>query len=60
MIDNGIGGAVLTESHGLCGLDERLRGLRGLLSIDSPAGGPTNVGAHIPLAETLPGSIVVS
>lgn len=60
VIDNGFGGALLTESHGLCGLDERLRGLRGLLSIDSPAGGPTIVGAHIPLAETLPGSIVVS
>jgi signal transduction histidine kinase len=52
VIDNGVGGAVVSDSHGLRGLDERLRGLRGVLTIDSPAGGPTAVGAHIPLAGT--------
>ena len=60
VIDNGVGGAVLVDSHGLRGLDERLRGLRGVLSIDSPVGGPTAVGAHIPLTETVPSSIAVS
>ncbi|TFD74845.1 sensor histidine kinase [Cryobacterium fucosi] len=60
VIDNGVGGAVPTEAHGLRGLDERLQGLRGMLSIDSPAGGPTAVGAHIPLTDTAPGSIALS
>jgi signal transduction histidine kinase len=49
VIDNGHGGAVLRSGHGLAGLDERLTGLRGILSVRSPAGGPTAVGAHIPL-----------
>jgi signal transduction histidine kinase len=49
VIDNGRGGAVLRNGHGLQGLDERLRGLRGVLSVRSPLGGPTAVGAHIPL-----------
>ena len=60
VIDNGVGGAVPTEAHGLRGLDERLQGLRGMLSIDSPAGGPTAVGAHIPLTDTAPGPIALS
>lgn len=47
--DNGHGGAALRPEHGLSGLVERLRGLRGTLTIDSPAGGPTTVGAHIPV-----------
>ena len=46
--DNGHGGAVVTPGHGLFGLDERVQGLRGLLVIDSPAGGPTTIGAHVP------------
>jgi signal transduction histidine kinase len=57
VIDNGVGGAVLADGHGLRGLDERLRGLRGVLSIDSPVGGPTAIGAHIPLTATLESSI---
>jgi signal transduction histidine kinase len=57
VIDNGTGGAVLADGHGLRGLDERLRGLRGILSIDSPAGGPTAIGAHIPLTSTTQSSI---
>jgi signal transduction histidine kinase len=57
VIDNGIGGAVLADGHGLRGLDERLRGLRGILSIDSPAGGPTAIGAHIPLTSTTQSAI---
>lgn len=46
--DNGRGGAILAPGHGLAGLDERVRGLRGLLVVDSPSGGPTVIGAHVP------------
>ena len=46
--DNGRGGAAATPGHGLAGLDERVRGLRGMLVIDSPVGGPTTIGAHVP------------
>lgn len=60
VIDNGRGGATLTPGHGLSGLDERLRGLLGVLSVDSPAGGPTAVGAHIPLTTALDSSLALS
>ncbi|MFE5671861.1 sensor histidine kinase [Agromyces sp. NPDC056523] len=46
--DNGRGGATAMPGHGLAGLDERIRGLGGVLLIDSPAGGPTVIGAHFP------------
>lgn len=49
VVDNGRGGAVPAAGHGLAGLRERLGGLRGTLEVDSPEGGPTRVGAHIPL-----------
>ncbi|PXA67825.1 sensor domain-containing protein [Cryobacterium arcticum] len=57
VIDNGHGGAVLRDGHGLQGLDERLRGLRGVLSVRSPSGGPTAVGAHIPLVRDFGSSV---
>ncbi|MGY4857106.1 sensor histidine kinase [Cryobacterium sp. AP23] len=60
VIDNGRGGAVLRDGHGLAGLDERLRGLRGILSVRSPAGGPTAIGAHIPLVTVLGSSVTGS
>jgi signal transduction histidine kinase len=47
--DDGHGGAVLVAGHGLAGLDERMRGLGGILEISSPSGGPTSVVAHLPL-----------
>ena len=47
--DNGAGGAVTVAGHGLAGLDERLRGLGGVLEVSSPVGGPTVVTAHLPL-----------
>jgi len=49
--DNGVGGASIEHGHGLGGLEERLRGLRGTLRVDSPAGGPTQISAHLPLPE---------
>ncbi|WP_022891916.1 sensor histidine kinase [Agromyces subbeticus] len=52
--DNGRGGAALASGHGLAGLDERVQGLRGMLVIDSPAGGPTTIGAHIPYVPLAP------
>ena len=56
--DDGRGGAVAVAGHGLAGLDERLRGLGGTLDVESPAGGPTVVAAHLPLALSLPASDV--
>jgi signal transduction histidine kinase len=47
--DNGTGGAAVTEGHGLAGLDERVRGLGGILAVSSPVGGPTRVSAHLPV-----------
>lgn len=55
--DNGRGGAVLTAGHGLAGLDERMRGLGGVLEVISPVGGPTTVRAHLPLTVSLPRSV---
>jgi signal transduction histidine kinase len=52
--DNGRGGASAVPGHGLAGLDERVRGLRGMLVIDSPAGGPTSIGAHVPFVPLAP------
>ncbi|WP_400998952.1 sensor histidine kinase [Agromyces sp. GXQ0307] len=46
--DNGHGGAVALPGHGLAGLDERVRGLGGVLVVDSPTDGPTVIGAHFP------------
>jgi len=54
--DDGRGGAVAVDGHGLAGLDERLRGLGGTLELSSPDGGPTVVAAHLPLAVSLSGS----
>jgi signal transduction histidine kinase len=47
--DNGHGGAALVPGHGLAGLADRIRGLRGTLSVDSPAGGPSILAVHIPV-----------
>jgi len=50
VVDNGRGGAHLQPDHGLEGLRDRVAGLRGVLLVESPSGGPTTIGAHIPLA----------
>ncbi|WP_243074972.1 sensor histidine kinase [Microbacterium sp. SS28] len=50
LVDNGRGGARFAPGHGLEGLRERAHGLRGDLVLQSPLGGPTTVGVHVPLA----------
>lgn len=47
--DQGRGGAVITDGHGLSGLQERLHGLRGTLTVESPSGGPTRIDVVVPL-----------
>jgi signal transduction histidine kinase len=46
--DNGAGGAVAIDGHGIAGLEQRLRGFGGTLEVSSPDGGPTSVTAHFP------------
>lgn len=48
--DNGHGGAHVSKGHGLAGLDDRVAGLGGSLTITSPAGGPTELVAEVPCA----------
>ena len=45
--DDGIGGADIT-SPGLSGLADRVTGVDGRLSVESPAGGPTIIAAELP------------
>ncbi|MGN6502380.1 MAG: sensor histidine kinase [Pseudolysinimonas sp.] len=52
--DDGRGGAVATEGHGLAGLAERVHGLGGTLEVTSPEGGPTTVTAHLPASVEAP------
>lgn len=47
--DDGRGGAAVEPGHGLAGLQERARGLGGVLELSSPAGGPTHVSVHLPV-----------
>jgi signal transduction histidine kinase len=46
--DDGQGGAVLAPGHGLAGLADRLRAVDGVLTVDSPRGGPTRVMGDLP------------
>jgi signal transduction histidine kinase len=48
--DDGRGGAVLAPGHGLAGLTDRLRAVDGVLTVDSPAGGPTRLIGELPCA----------
>ncbi|MCU1528522.1 MAG: hypothetical protein JWP75_2285 [Frondihabitans sp.] len=52
--DDGRGGARIQRGHGLAGIEERLRGLDGRITLRSPAGGPTHVSVVIPVAEESP------
>lgn len=49
VVDKGPGGAELKSGHGLEGMRERLSAFGGGLEISSPAGGPTQVVATVPL-----------
>ena len=47
--DDGSGGAVLAPGHGLAGLADRLLAVDGVLTVDSPRGGPTRlIGSSVP------------
>ena len=46
--DDGKGGASAAKGHGLAGLEERLQGVDGRLTVTSPVGGPTTIEAVIP------------
>ncbi|MFT3875072.1 MAG: histidine kinase [Propioniciclava sp.] len=49
VVDAGPGGARLVPGHGLAGMRERLAAFGGDVTISSPAGGPTQVVATVPL-----------
>jgi signal transduction histidine kinase len=46
--DDGTGDAVLAPGHGLAGLADRLQAVDGVLTVDSPRGGPTRLSAELP------------
>jgi signal transduction histidine kinase len=48
VVDDGDGGAHVAKGHGLAGLADRVRAAGGTLSVVSPAGGPTTIGAELP------------
>jgi len=47
--DDGRGGAEIVPGGGLAGLDSRVAGVDGTLTISSPVGGPTSIRAEIPI-----------
>ena len=46
--DDGVGGAHLGKGTGLAGLDRRLAGIGGHMTVTSPQGGPTVIRAEVP------------
>jgi signal transduction histidine kinase len=48
--DNGVGGANATPGGGLAGLADRAAGIDGILTVNSPLGGPTVIRADLPCA----------
>ncbi|MEV0405964.1 sensor domain-containing protein [Actinoallomurus sp. NPDC050550] len=46
--DNGVGGATAAPGGGLAGLADRAAGIDGILTVNSPAGGPTVIRADLP------------
>jgi signal transduction histidine kinase len=47
--DDGVGGATDATGHGIAGLQERVHGLGGTLTVNSPDGGPTVIVAELPV-----------
>ncbi|WP_208543653.1 histidine kinase [Rathayibacter sp. VKM Ac-2804] len=54
VVDDGVGGASPRPGHGLEGVAGRVSGLRGLFTVDSPPGGPTTAGVHVPFLPAPP------
>jgi len=52
--DDGVGGAATLPGHGIAGLEERVHGLGGILTVNSPVGGPTVVIAQLPFGDSAP------
>jgi signal transduction histidine kinase len=50
VIDDGLGGATIEHDGGLAGIQARVRSAGGMMSIDSPAGGPTHLVMELPCA----------
>lgn len=48
VVDDGCGGAQVAPHGGLAGLEDRLSGIDGTLSVTSPTGGPTRLEVSIP------------
>ncbi|MBA2893035.1 sensor histidine kinase [Nonomuraea soli] len=48
VLDNGVGGAAVRHGGGLSGLADRAATIDGLLTVNSPAGGPTLLRAELP------------
>jgi signal transduction histidine kinase len=48
--DNGVGGATALPGGGLAGLADRAAGIDGILTVNSPHGGPTVIRADLPCA----------
>lgn len=48
IVDDGDGGAHVAKGHGLSGLADRVRASGGTLTVASPPGGPTTIGAQLP------------
>jgi signal transduction histidine kinase len=46
--DNGVGGAAAAPGGGLAGLADRAAGIDGILTVNSPVGGPTVIRADLP------------
>jgi signal transduction histidine kinase len=46
--DNGVGGATAVPGGGLAGLADRAAGIDGILTVNSPQGGPTVIRADLP------------
>jgi signal transduction histidine kinase len=49
VIDDGVGGASLAKGHGLAGLDDRIRAVGGLLTVESFEGAGTKLTAALPV-----------
>lgn len=49
VVDEGPGGAIIDQGHGLEGMRDRLATFGGEMALSSPAGGPTKVACSIPL-----------